>query len=643
MKKLKTNTQTKQRLVTLLILVLIMVILSCISNKYLTVNNLINIVRQESTLIIIACAATMLMISGGMDLSPAGVIALTSVVFAKLCVSGISIPLAALLSLLVGVAAGTFSGLLVVLANVPPMIATLGTWYITKGLAYAISNSYAIVQGLPANFGWVNRYVGPFPLMVVIAVAVFAVFYILLNRTLLGKYAYAIGGNSETARLSGIKVNLVRCVLYILTALMSSFVGILMSSRINSGDPNLSTSGIEFEIIVAINKIDKPSANVERVKQELSEYELIPEDWGGSTIFVPVSAHTGEGIDNLLEMILLSAEVLELKANPNRAARGLVIEAQLDKGKGPVATILVQKGTLHVGDFIAAGACSGKVRAMMDDRGRRVKEAGPSTPVEILGLSDVPNAGEILMAFPSDKEAKNFAAAFVTENKKHLLEETKGKLSLDNLFDQIQASDLKELPLIIKADVQGSVEAVKQSLTKLSNEEVVVRVIHGGVGAVNESDVSLAATSNAIIIGFNVRPDPMAKQLADQEGVDLRLYKVIYQAIEDVEAAMKGMLDPVFEEKVIGHAEVRQLFKASGVGTIAGSYILDGIFQRNCKVRITREGEQVFEGELASLKRFKDDVKEVKTGYECGLVFDGFNDVKEEDKVEAYIMVEVPR
>ena len=397
------------------------------------------------------------------------------------------------------------------------------------------------------------------------------------------------------------------------------------------------------EIIVAINKIDKPSANIERVKQELSEYELIPEDWGGSTIFVPVSAHTGEGIDTLLEMILLSAEVLELKANPNRAARGLVIEAQLDKGKGPVATILVQKGTLHVGDFIAAGACSGKVRAMMDDRGRRVKEAGPSTPVEILGLSDVPNAGEILMAFPSDKEAKNFAATFVTENKKHLLEETKGKLSLDNLFDQIQASDLKELPIIVKADVQGSVEAVKQSLTKLSNEEVVVRVIHGGVGAVNESDVSLAATSNAIIIGFNVRPDAMAKQLADQEGVDLRLYKVIYQAIEDVEAAMKGMLDPVFEEKVIGHAEVRQLFKASGVGTIAGSYVLDGIFQRNCKVRITREGDLVFEGELASLKRFKDDVKEVKAGYECGLVFDGFNDVKEEDKVEAYIMVEVPR
>ena len=397
------------------------------------------------------------------------------------------------------------------------------------------------------------------------------------------------------------------------------------------------------EIIVAINKIDKPSANIDRVKQELSEYELIPEDWGGSTIFVPVSAHTHEGIDTLLEMILLTAEVSELKANPNRAARGLVIEAQLDKGKGPVATILVQKGTLHVGDFIAAGACNGKVRAMMDDKGRRVKQAGPSTPVEILGLGDVPNAGEVLMSFENDKEAKNFAAAFVSENKNRLLEETKGKLSLDNLFDQIQASDLKELPIIVKADVQGSVEAVKQSLVKLSNDEVVVRVIHGGVGAVNESDVSLAATSNAIIIGFNVRPDTTAKQLAEQEGVDLRLYRVIYQAIEDVEAAMKGMRDPVFEEKVIGHAEVRQLFKASGIGTIAGSYVLDGTFQRGCKVRITRDEEQIYEGELASLKRFKDDVKEVRAGYECGLVFQDFNDVKEEDKVEAYIMVEVPR
>ena len=397
------------------------------------------------------------------------------------------------------------------------------------------------------------------------------------------------------------------------------------------------------EIIVAINKIDKPSANIERVKQELSEYELIPEDWGGSTIFVPVSAHTGEGIDNLLEMILLTAEVAELKANPNRRARGLVIEAELDKGKGPVATILVQKGTLRIGDFIAAGACSGKVRAMIDDKGRKVREAGPSTPVEILGLSDVPNAGEILVVTENDKEAKNFAATFVSENKNRLLEETKAKMSLDDLFSQIQAGNLKELPLIVKADVQGSVEAVKQSLVKLSNEEVVVKVIHGGVGAINESDVTLASASNAIIIGFNVRPDATAKSVAEQEGVDLRLYRVIYQAIEDVEAAMKGMLDPVFEEKVIGHAEVRQIFKASGVGNIAGSYVLDGIFQRNCKVRISRDGEQIFEGELASLKRFKDDVKEVKAGYECGLVFEDFNDIKEEDRVEAYIMVEVPR
>ena len=305
------------------------------------------------------------------------------------------------------------------------------------------------------------------------------------------------------------------------------------------------------EIIVAINKIDKPGANVERVKQELSEYELIPEDWGGSTVFVPVSAKTHEGISDLLEMILLTSEVLELKANPKRRARGLVIEAQLDKGKGPVATILVQKGTLRVGDSIAAGACSGKVRAMMDDKGRRVKEAGPSTPVEILGLSDVPNAGEILVATETDKEAKNFAATFISENKKSLLEETKTKMSLDDLFSQIQEGNLKELGIIVKADVQGSVEAVKQSLVKLSNDEVVVRVIHGGVGAINESDVTLASASNAIIIGFNVRPDATAKSTAEQEGVDIRLYRVIYQAIEDVEAAMKGMLEPIYEEKVI--------------------------------------------------------------------------------------------
>ena len=397
------------------------------------------------------------------------------------------------------------------------------------------------------------------------------------------------------------------------------------------------------EIIVAINKIDKPSANIERVKQELSEYELIPEDWGGTTPFVPVSAKTGEGIDDLLEMILLTAEVSELKANPNRAARGLIIEAELDKGKGPVATVLVQKGTLHVGDPVACGSSYGKVRAMMDDKGRRVKEAGPSTPVEILGLSDVPNAGEIFVACENDKEARNFAETFVSEGRERLLEETKARMSLDDLFSQIQAGDLKELNIIVKADVQGSVEAVKQSLLKLSNDEVVVKIIHGGVGAINESDVSLASASNAIIIGFNVRPDATAKATAEREGVDVRLYRVIYDAIADVEAAMKGMLDPIFEEKVIGHAEVRQLFKASGVGTIAGSYVLDGTFQRGCSVRITREGTQIFEGPLASLKRFKDDVKEVRAGYECGLVFEKFNDVHELDQVEAYIMVEVPR
>ena len=397
------------------------------------------------------------------------------------------------------------------------------------------------------------------------------------------------------------------------------------------------------EIIVAINKIDKPSANIDKVKQELAEYELIPEDWGGSTIFVPVSAHTKEGITDLLEMVLLTADVLELKANPNRKGRGLVIEAELDKGKGPVATVLVQKGTLKVGETIAAGACYGKIRAMMDDKGRRVKEAGPSTPVEILGLNDVPQAGEVFVATDSEKEARSFAETFISESKNKLLEDTKAKLSLDDLFSQIKAGNVKELPLIIKADVQGSVEAVKQSLTKLSNEEVVVKVIHGGVGAINESDVSLASASNAIIIGFNVRPDATAKSIAEREKVDVRLYKVIYQAIEDVEAAMKGMLDPVFEEKVIGHAVIRQLFKASGVGTIAGSYVLDGKFQRGCSCRITREGEQIYEGPLASLKRFKDDVKEVAAGYECGLVFEKFNDLQEDDQIEAYMMVEVPR
>ncbi len=398
-----------------------------------------------------------------------------------------------------------------------------------------------------------------------------------------------------------------------------------------------------IEIIVAINKIDKPSANVERVKQELTEYELIPEDWGGSTVFVPVSAHTKEGIPELLEMILLTAEVMELKANPNRAARGLVIEAKLDKGKGSVATVLVQKGTLHVGDAIAAGSAHGRVRAMMDDKGRRVKEAGPSQPVEILGLNDVPNAGEVFVGCESEKEARNFAETFIAQNKVKLLEETKSKMSLDDLFNQIQEGNLKELNIVVKADVQGSVEALKQSLLKLSNDEVVIKIIHGGVGAINESDVILASASNAIIIGFNVRPDATAKDIADREGVDMRLYRVIYNAIEDVEAAMKGLLDPVFEEKVLGHAEVRQTFKASGVGTIAGAYVQDGIFERNCSVRLIRDGIVVFDGPLASLRRFKDDVKEVRAGYECGFVFENYNDIKEGDQVEAYKMVETER
>lgn len=397
------------------------------------------------------------------------------------------------------------------------------------------------------------------------------------------------------------------------------------------------------EIIVAVNKIDKPSANVERVKQELVEHELVAEDWGGDTVFVPVSAHTKEGIDQLLEMIILTAEVGELKANPNRKARGVVIEAQLDKGRGPVATVLVQKGTLKVGDNIAVGSAYGKIRAMMDDKGQRVKQALPSTPVEILGLHAVPDAGEIFMATENDKEARNIAETYISQGREKLLDDTKAKLTLDGLFSQIQAGNIKELNLIVKADVQGSVEAVKQSLLKLSNDEVAVRIIHGGVGAINESDVSLASASNAIIIGFNVRPDNTAKETADREKVDVRLYKVIYNAIEDIESAMKGMLDPEYEERVIGHAEVRQTFKASGVGVIAGSYVLDGKIVRDCSVRISREGEQLFEGSLSSLKRFKDDVKEVAAGYECGLVFEGFQEIQVEDQIEAYIMVEVPR
>ena len=359
------------------------------------------------------------------------------------------------------------------------------------------------------------------------------------------------------------------------------------------------------EIIVAVNKIDKPGANVDRVKQELSEYQLIPEDWGGSTIFCEVSAKTHEGIDNLLEMILLTAEVAELKANPNRKARGLVLEARLDKGRGPVATILVQKGTLKQGDFIACGSASGKVRAMTDEKGRRLQKATPSMPVEIIGLSSVPDAGEVLVALDSDKEAKAFAQTFITEGKKNLIEATKTQMSLDDLFNQIKEGSLKELPIVVKADVQGSVEAVRQSLLKLSNDEVVV--------------------------------------MAESQKVEINLYSVIYEAIEDVERALKGMRAAVYEEKILGHAEIRQIFKASGVGNIAGAYVKDGIFQRNCKIRVFRGEEKLYEGTLASLKRFKDDVKEVREGFECGLVFDGFGDFEIEDTVEAYTMVEVPR
>ena len=397
----------------------------------------------------------------------------------------------------------------------------------------------------------------------------------------------------------------------------------------------------EVEIIVAINKIDKPGANIERVKQELTEYGLIAEDWGGSTIVCPVSAKTHEGIDDLLDMILLTAEVMELKANPKRLARGLVLEAKLDKGRGPVATILVQKGTLRQGDFIACGAASGKVRAMNDEKGKMLKKATPSMPVEIIGLNAVPEAGEVLVALKTDKEAKDFAATFINEGKKNLLEETRHQMSLNDLFEQIQEGNLKELPLIVKADVQGSVEAVKQSLLKLSNDEIVVKVIHGAVGTITESDVTLASASNAIIIGFNVRIDAQAKASADQEHVEVKLYNVIYQAIEDVERAIKGMRAAVYEERVTATLEIRQMFKASGVGNIAGAYVKKGTVERGSQCRIFHDGEKIYEGKLKSLKRFKDDVKEVKEGFECGLVFEDFNDFNEEDTVECFKMVEV--
>lgn len=397
------------------------------------------------------------------------------------------------------------------------------------------------------------------------------------------------------------------------------------------------------QIIVAINKMDKPSANPDRVKQELADHGLLVEEWGGDTICVPVSALQREGLDTLLEMVLLVAEMGEYKANPNKKARGTIIEAELDKGRGPVATVLVQEGTLRVGDPIVAGLAYGRIRAMIDDKGRNVKKATPSTPVEILGLSEVPTAGDMFYVASNDKHARQVAEKVKAQDRAQLIVQTQQKVSLDDLFNQIQAGKMKELNLIVKADVQGSVEAVRQSLERLSNDEVRIRTIHGGVGAVTESDVILASASNAIIIGFNVRPDSGARSVADHEEVDIRLYRVIYNAIEDIEAAMKGMLDPEFREKVIGHAEIRQTFKISSVGTVAGSYVQDGKFLRNAQVRIVRDGIVIYEGNLTSLKRFKDDVKEVNTGYECGLMFERFNDVKEGDIVEAFIMEEIPR
>ena len=398
-----------------------------------------------------------------------------------------------------------------------------------------------------------------------------------------------------------------------------------------------------LEIIVAINKIDKHSANPDRVKQELVEYGLLVEDWGGETICTPVSAHSGEGIDHLLEMILLVAEMRELKANPNKKARGTIIEALLDKGKGSVSRVLVQDGTLKVGDPIVAGTTYGKIRAMVDDKGKKVTKAGPSMPVEILGLSEVPSAGDMFYVAQSDKHARQVAESIVAKSRVDMIKDTPQKVSLDDLFSQIQSGNIKELNLVVKADVQGSVEALKNSLERLSNEEVRIRCIHAGVGAITESDVMLASASNAIVIGFNVRPEASARNVSESENVDIRLYRIIYSAIEDISTAMKGLLDPVYEEKVLGHAEIRQIFKASGVGVIGGSYVLDGKFVRNCQVRIMRDGTVVYDGTLESLKRMKDDVKEVNAGYECGLLFSKFNDVKLGDKVEAYMMQETVR
>ncbi|MHA7135735.1 translation initiation factor IF-2 [Rossellomorea arthrocnemi] len=398
----------------------------------------------------------------------------------------------------------------------------------------------------------------------------------------------------------------------------------------------------EVPIIIAVNKMDKEAANPDRVMQELTEYELVPEAWGGDTIFVPLSALSGEGIDNLLEMIVLVSEVEELKANPNRLAQGTVIEAQLDKGRGSVATLLVQNGTLKVGDPIVVGNTFGRVRAMVNDLGRRVKEAGPSAPVEITGLNDVPQAGDRFVVFEDEKTARSVGESRASQALQAQRGE-KSKVSLENLFEQMKQGEMKDLNLVLKADVQGSVEALAASLLKIEVEGVNIRIIHTGVGAINESDITLAAASNAIVIGFNVRPDVNAKRTADAEGVEIRLHRIIYKVMEEIEAAMKGMLDPEFEEKIIGQAEVRQTFKVSKVGTIAGSYVTEGKISRDSGVRLIRDGIVIFEGELDALKRFKDDAKDVAKGYECGITIKNFNDVKEGDVIEAFIMEEITR
>ncbi|EAH1160615.1 translation initiation factor IF-2, partial [Listeria monocytogenes] len=395
-------------------------------------------------------------------------------------------------------------------------------------------------------------------------------------------------------------------------------------------------------IIVAVNKIDKPQANPDRVMQELTEYELVPEAWGGDTIFAPISAKFGEGLENLLDMILLVSEVEELKANPDRRAIGSVIEAELDKGRGPVATLLVQDGTLNIGDPIVVGNTFGRVRAMVNDLGRRVKKVGPSTPVEITGLNDVPQAGDRFVVFEDEKTARNIGE---TRASRALVAQRSAtnRVSLDNLFEHMKAGEMKEVNVIIKADVQGSVEALAASLRKIDVEGVNVKIIHTAVGAINESDITLAAASNAIVIGFNVRPTAQAREAAENESVDIRLHRVIYKAIDEIEAAMKGMLDPEFQEKIIGQAQVRQTINVSKVGTIAGCYVTDGKITRDSGVRIIRDGIVVFEGEIATLKRFKDDAKEVAKGYECGITVQNFNDIKEDDVIEAYVMEEIER